>query len=474
MDFLKRKLAVAGAVLSVIVSVSLLGNSLIYGFSEDYKSWKQYGSSWSTMNLGSSSDTVKSSGCAVTAAAILMVHSGSVTNEDFNPGVMVEYLNQNGGLDAYGCLNWWALSSYAPDFKYATDADNVLHGTTQAEKAQEIKNFLDNGYYVMVRISNGKNTHFVAVDSVKGSRVIMMDPGSTSTSLFEKYDVSTVTQVRLFTGKHSSSQEETAVPETEAPETTANTEASVQDAPETTPIVIENTITEIETEIEPETETEPEVIIRDIIKETSAVATEAPVITTTTAITTAVPAETTTTAVTTTTTAPVTAIPVTTTEIVITTKAPVQTEAPVASEEIALTSAVDEIQPETINEPVGEEFSGQIEVILQDAPETAPVSEENEQTDSKEIKNTKTIYIPEEQAEATLIEIREQYALMSIRFTVNADLNLHTDADADSEILTVIPANTSLNVVETDDNFKWGRVLYDGFEGWIALNFAEL
>ena len=456
MDFLKHKLAVAGAILSVVMSASLLGNSLIYGFSEDYKSWKQYGSSWSTMTLGTSSDTVKSSGCAVTSAAILMVHSGSVTSEDFNPGVMVEYLNQNGGLDSYGCLNWWALSGYAPDFKYVTNVDNSLHGTTQAEKAQEIKNFLDAGYYVMARISSGKNTHFVAIDSVNGSRVTMMDPGSTATSLFEKYDVSTVTQVRLFTGKHSaSSEEEETIPETEPTETTM-TETTVQTEPETTPAAAETSATE---------ESVPDVIIEDIISETTTQAvpeTSAPVTTTTVT-------ETTTTTVMTTTAAPVTTQPVTTTEIVITTKAAVQTELPVTTE--TMIEPIVEIQSETLGEPFSaEEVSGQIEIIIQDAPETAPVGE----TESDEIRKTKTLYIPEEQAEATLIEIKDQHALMSIRFTVKADLNLRADTNTDSEILTVIPANTSLNVVETDDDFKWGRVLYNGFEGWIALNFAEL
>ena len=75
---------------------------------------------------------------------------------------------------------------------------------------------------------------------------------------------------------------------------------------------------------------------------------------------------------------------------------------------------------------------------------------------------------------AKLVEIKEQHIFMSIRFTVKENLNLRQNPDTDSDILTVIPANTSLNVVETDEDFKWGKVLYNGCEGWIALNFAAL
>ncbi|MBR1556118.1 MAG: SH3 domain-containing protein [Oscillospiraceae bacterium] len=474
MSFLKRKLAIAGAVLSVVMSAAILGNSLIYAFSEDYKSWKQYGSSWSTMYLGSSSDTVKASGCAVTSAAILMVHSGSVTSDDFNPGVIVNFLNHNGGFSSGGLLNWWALSAYAPDFKYV-DSYNVLKGTTQAEKAQEIKNYLDEGYYVMVRISNAKMTHFVAVDSVSGSRVTMMDPGSSSTSLFDKYNVSDVTQVRLFRGKNSSAEtspeEDDIQPLTEA----------CLDAPETAPVMPETfppeTTTIIETTTAPATTTTTAATTTTTTTTTSVTTTTTTTTSVTTTTTTTTSSETTTTTAETTTSAPVTTSrPATTTEIIITTKATTAAESPVILYPEAAAPA-EENSPEEVINPAEEEISevsssNTIEIIiLQDAPETAPVSGEDS---SAEIQKTKTLLIPEEQAAATLVEIKQQHIFMSIRFTIKTDLHLRQEANTDSEVLAVIPANTSLNVVEVDEDFKWGRVLYNGCEGWIALNFAEL
>ena len=129
---------------------------------------------------------------------------------------------------------------------------------------------------------------------------------------------------------------------------------------------------------------------------------------------------------------------------------------------------IDPVSKEISEEPV----SNTIEfVILQDAPETAPISGEEAPAESQK---TKILYIPQEQAEATLVEIKQQHIFMSIRFTIKSDLNLRQNADITSDVLTVIPANTSLNVVEVDEDFKWGRVLYNGCEGWIALNFTEL
>ncbi len=477
MYFIKHKLAIAGAVLSVVMSAAVLGNSLIYAFSEDYKNWKQYGSSWSSMYLGTSSDTIAQSGCAVTAAAILMVHSGSVTNEDFNPGVMVDFLNQNGGLNSYGILDWYALSDYVPDFKYVSNVDNRLYGSNQAEKAQELKKFLDEGYYVIVKISNGNNMHFVAVDSVNGSRVTMMDPGSSKTSLFDKYPADTVTQVRLFTGKNSRNISGT---EADEPEQIPTEPQEIQlAAPETAPVTPET--------VPPETTTVSETTVTETTTTavTTTESTEAPVTTTETSSTTAVTttaaavttAETTTTAVTTTTAAPVTTKQTTTTEIFIMTKPADEIPVTVVPES---DEPAEELHPEALIDPVSIELDeedniiepGTVEfVVLQDAPETAPSSAE---LPSADIPKTKTLYIPEEQAEAKLVEIKEQHIFMSIRFTVKENLNLRQNPDTDSDILTVIPANTSLNVVETDEDFKWGKVLYNGCEGWIALNFAAL
>ena len=446
MIFLRHKAIIVSSAIAAVMGATLLGSSLTYAFSENYKSWKQYDSSWSSMYLGKSSDTVRESGCAVTAAAILMVHSGSVSEKDFDPGVIVAYLNQHGGFNSSGLLDWNALSGYTSDFYYVSNCDNVLHGTTEEEKAQEIKNFLDEGYYVMVRISSGNSTHFVAIDTVQGSKVIMMDPGSKYVSLFEKYPVSTVTQVRLFKGKNSPAD----MPEEDEEE---NATEGWADTPETAPVMP----AVFETEAPATT-----------IPETTEIPVETFVTTETTILTTA---ETTTTTTTTTTTETTTTTTTTTTAL--------------QTEPIILTAPVQETVLETSPAPLVEEIpeDSTVEfVILQDAPEFAPsvVSVTTETTPiitgvcPDEIQEASIISVPYAQAQAKLFELGQQHVLMSIRFTLNAETAIYQNIDDVSNILTVIPAGTSMNVVETDDNFQYGRVSYNGTEGWISLNFAEL
>lgn len=446
MSFLKHKIAFAAALLSAAMAVSIVGNSLTYAFAQNYQSWKQSDPKWSDMHLGSSPDTVQDYGCTVTAAAILMVHSGSVTSNNFNPGVLVNYLNQNNGFSSAGLLNWWVLSNYTPDFYYVSDHDNLLHGKTQEEKTQEIQSFLDNGYYVMVRIMKKNISHFVAVDSIDGSTVRIMDPGKDADSLFDTYSAEDITQVRLFRGKNSTPE---IIPET----TELEQFLPPVDAPETAPVAPET--------LPPETSAE------SVLPETTSTSPETTVSTSTTTTSTTTIIETTT-----------STTPVTTTEITTTTS--VETTDPVIYTHTDTTSTEESLTSETTTESIPEETeipepsSGTVEfVILEDAPETAPAFAGQSLPTSGKPK-TRTIYVPEEQAEATLIELKNQKIFMSIRFIIKTDLNLRQNPDFDSDILTIIPAGTSLNVVEVNENFTWGRVSFDGADGWIALNFAEL
>ena len=199
MSHKQHKALLTGGMIAAVLAFSALGGSLSQAAIQDeYQSWKQYGSEWSTLHLGTSSETVARSGCAVTSAAILMVKSGSVTDEDFTPATLVNYMNQNGGFSSGGGINWDKLSGYAPSFVY--EGRSQLVGT-QSQKAQRIKALLDEGYYVIAVVKNGG--HFVAVDSVNGDQITMNDPGSRYTSLFDKYPASGLVSVRIFSGGNS-------------------------------------------------------------------------------------------------------------------------------------------------------------------------------------------------------------------------------------------------------------------------------
>ncbi len=471
MSFFKRKAAIIGAVLSAVMSAAILGSSLSYAASAGYKNWKQYGCTWSSKILGASGETVSKSGCAVTSAAILMVQSGSVADNHFTPGVIVDYLNQHSGFSKNGALNWGALTGYAPDFKFVQGAE--LFGT-QEQKAAKIKSFLDAGYYIIAGVKY--EGHFVAVDSVEGNQVIMMDPGSEKTSLFDTYAASGVVSLRLFKGANSDVTVTPAIKPTVMP-----------DAPETAPVEIINA--EL---IQPETAPE---IIETMPPETIAVQTAPPVVTSleTTMTETTVITTTETVILSETTTASSESIPVqtapplmTTSESTSTTTKPAETEElivittkPMTSTEVVVTTTITpemidpaaESIPEIMIDPIEEEETeAVIDIILLEAPSTAP----GEEAAASEPAETIAVYIPEEQAEATLFKIKEQNLFMQVRFHIHENLNLRETANTDSEILAVIPADTCLDVVEVDEEFKWGKVAFEGKEGWISLHFAGL
>ena len=46
---------------------------------EDYRKWRQGDPRWGSKYLGDSDDTVKESGCAITALTMLCVHSGEAS-----------------------------------------------------------------------------------------------------------------------------------------------------------------------------------------------------------------------------------------------------------------------------------------------------------------------------------------------------------------------------------------------------------
>lgn len=405
MSMYKVKSAIAGGVLAAVMAAAAVSGTIIQAMSDNaYKGWKQYGESWSSMTLGASGETVASSGCAVTSAAMLMVKSGSVTDESFTPGTIVGFMSSHGGFTSSGSINWNKLTEYAPSFVYC--GKSTLSGTQQ-QKAEKMQSLMDQGYYLAAVVKNGG--HFVAIDSVNGSNVTMMDPGSRATSLFDQYAASGVVSLRLFKGAYSTA----AAPEE------IETEAIPAEMTETTTELVTEAVTEETTVLyttEPATEEPTEV--------TTSTQTE------TTIATTETEEEKTTTTVATTTTA----APVTTTAPTVTTAAAATTIAP------APAPAIQPAPP----------------VFIAQEPES----------------EAQTV-IPS-RAEAELFRVHNQNVFMTVRFTTTDNLHLREEPNTDSDILLVIPEGTALDVVEIDEDFTWGRVAYNGKEGWISLDFAGL
>ena len=147
-----------------------------------FSTWKQAGSSWSNVRMGNSGRTIGQIGCLVTSISMLIAKSGvQTTIPNFNPGTFVQFLNNNGGFDGSGNLQYAPISKAAPSFRWVNQIN--LKGMSQEQKLNTIRNYQNQGYYMTAEVStNGQ--HWVAIDSVNGNTINIMDPGSNVTNLW--------------------------------------------------------------------------------------------------------------------------------------------------------------------------------------------------------------------------------------------------------------------------------------------------
>lgn len=171
---------------------TLKANCVTTAATGDWAAWKQSDPQWAGINLGNGGSTLGGAGCAVTSIAKLIAMSGTkVTIDNFNPGTMVEYLNSHGGFSG-SAINWGSISSsgLAPNFVHGGTVS--LSGSEQ-QKAAKIKEYLDQGYYIVLKVRDAatvgsKSDHWVAVTGVTGNNIVISDPSSDSTTAWPHYN----------------------------------------------------------------------------------------------------------------------------------------------------------------------------------------------------------------------------------------------------------------------------------------------
>ena len=161
----------------------------------EFASWKQYGASWSPVQIGRSGKNIGDIGCLVTSIAIQIAKSGINTGmSDFNPGTFVQGLNDIGAFGAGGGLTSYAsINQVVPGFNYVSIQN--LAGLSKSNKLSIIKSLLSQGYYPICEVKGNTGQHWVAVDSVDGDNVIMMDPGSKAVNMWAQYDWNNTSKV---------------------------------------------------------------------------------------------------------------------------------------------------------------------------------------------------------------------------------------------------------------------------------------
>lgn len=179
---------------------SSLWGSIVYGVgSGEYTNWRQYDSSWANVRIGNTSSTIKDIGCLVTSVAILIKKAGvSSSIKPFNPGTFVEALNKNGGFDEFGNLQYAAISKVVPNFKFVGKVN--LNGKTRQEKFSLIKQYFESGYFITIEVKGAVdgNQHWVAIVGINANDIIMVDPGSNQTNLWNAYEFSKSSQFNFF------------------------------------------------------------------------------------------------------------------------------------------------------------------------------------------------------------------------------------------------------------------------------------
>ena len=178
-----------------------LWNGVIYGRidSGEYVNWRQKDPSWSSIKMGNSSGTIGSIGCLVTSISILIEKSGvNYMIQPFNPGTFVEELNKHGGFDFSGNLSYSAVNKAVPGFKYAGNVN--LRNKSKDEKLLLIKQYLDNGYFITAEVKGATpgHQHWVAVTSIDDTDVIMADPASEQTVMWNAYNYTKTSQFNYF------------------------------------------------------------------------------------------------------------------------------------------------------------------------------------------------------------------------------------------------------------------------------------
>ena len=181
----------------------ILWSSVIYGvFSSNGKitEWKQMNKDWSDIKVGTTNKTMGEIGCLITSIAILIEKSGVSTKNiyPFNPGTFLIALNNNYGFDQYGNLQYSAIEKVVPDFAFQNTV--ILNNMSREDKFNEIKKYYERGYYISIEVKGAteNNQHWVALDNISNNTIIMLDPSSNYTNMWDKYDWNRTSQFIYF------------------------------------------------------------------------------------------------------------------------------------------------------------------------------------------------------------------------------------------------------------------------------------
>lgn len=105
-------------------------------------------------------------------------------------------MNENGGFDEKGNLQYGVITKFIPSFSYAGRVN--LEDKTKSEKYQLINKYQSSNYYLALEVMGDTGQHWVAVIDTTGNKVTIADPGSSATDLWNYYDWKNTSQFVYF------------------------------------------------------------------------------------------------------------------------------------------------------------------------------------------------------------------------------------------------------------------------------------
>lgn len=166
----------------------------------EFANWKQRAPEWSNTPMGTSGKTLGQIGCLVTSVSMLLAKSGVALDpsiKPLSPETFVKFLNNHGGIDHNGNYQWYVAQQAAPTFKY--QGQIILSGMGKDAKLNKIKEIVgQKNVYAVAEVKGNTGQHWVAIDSVTGSTINMMDPSTDSTDMWAQYSWSNTSVIAFY------------------------------------------------------------------------------------------------------------------------------------------------------------------------------------------------------------------------------------------------------------------------------------
>jgi len=95
-------------------------------------------------------------------------------------------------------LQYAAVNKVVPSFSYVGNVN--LRGKSRSEKLALITQYFNQGYFITIEVKGATpgNQHWVAITNVNGNNVVIVDPGSNQTNLWNAYEYSKTSQFNYF------------------------------------------------------------------------------------------------------------------------------------------------------------------------------------------------------------------------------------------------------------------------------------